>query len=135
MLEEVSFGSAFDRDVEGTVWPRGLRRLLLGARFNRNVERVVWPAGLEQVCRSIVCVCFVYTGLGYITDKSDCCAYEVEQRGRDMRWRAKGQTCCGCELNRPSLFHLLGMNIEALATRKKESIFEHDDSSLTPVDA
>lgn len=49
MLEEVTFGNSFDRDVEGAEWPRGLRRMSFGARFNRRVEGVGWPAGLEQV--------------------------------------------------------------------------------------
>ena len=52
-LGSLRFGDDFNESLDGVVWPRGLRRLVLGEGFDQPVDGVRWPPSLTEVTFSV----------------------------------------------------------------------------------
>ena len=48
-LQSLTFGAAFDQNLEDVTFPSGLQSLTFGAAFNQNLEGVTFPSGLQSL--------------------------------------------------------------------------------------
>ena len=47
--QSLTFGGAFNQNLDNVTWPEGLQSLTFGGAFNQNLDNMTWPAGLQSL--------------------------------------------------------------------------------------
>lgn len=48
-LQQLTFGELFDNPIEDVTWPNSLQKMTFGTRFDQPIEDVAWPASLRRL--------------------------------------------------------------------------------------
>ena len=97
-LQSLTFGAAFNQNLEDVTFPSGLQSLTFGADFNQNLEDVTFPksltsgAAFDQNLEGVT----LSSSLQSLTMLDVCFCLRPEPEGRDLpiRFAKLDVWCC-----------------------------------------